>query len=200
MSAPAVRLATFAERGTRASIAALTTDFAAPHPAPAPCDRYADGYAAGRAAAHEELADAHKALITAAEDVRREQHRLTRTFQDETALSIASLISAAAPSIALAAALGELRVLIENAASPAPQGAVELRAHPAFLADIKGRLGSGAGECAIAFIDDETIAKGDLRATWPGGGLSLDVATTTKAIVDFLDRKIACGLFEGLTS
>lgn len=182
------------DRGDKArlSIAALSCllDDAAPADAPARVDPYKEGYEAGRTDAVKEWSAAVRSLRSAVADIRRTERDLDRRYREETALRLAEVIHAAAPRIALASVITETRWLLDRAARPAPIEAIELRASAALLAEIRQGLASEGADIACAFVEDPSIAEGDLAASWPGGGLFCGAASAIAAIGAFLDEEM----------
>lgn len=172
------------------TVASLAAPFDAPRGASKPPpDPYERGVAAGKAKAAQDLAQAVAAFRTATSVLAAEKNRLEDLCRQDALLLLAKLINAAAPKIALASALTELRAILDSEAPPAPLEKIEIRASAAFLAEMRSRLGEE--DIACAFIEDATLADGDLRATWPKGALHCGAATAIAAVKQSLDRRIA---------
>ncbi len=192
MSARALQ---FADLGDGAAapltIAALATPFDAARKAPEPSrpEPFECGVAAGRAQAGQDLAQAVAAFSAAASALAAEKSRLEEICRQDALLLLAKLINAAAPKIALASALTELRAVIESAKPPALLEKIEIRANAAFLRELRSRLGAEDFPCT--FVEDSALADGDLRAAWPMGGLHCGAATAIEAVGRSLDRQIA---------
>lgn len=172
------------------TVSALCAPFDAARRAPEPApDPFACGVAAGKAQAAQDLAQAIAAFRTATSTLVAEKDRLEDLCRQDALLFLARLINAAAPKIALASALTELRAVIDSEAPPAPLEKIEIRANAAFLTELRSRLGEDDIGCA--FIEDAALADGDLRATWPKGALDCGAATAIDAVKQSLDRRIA---------
>ncbi|MFZ5616649.1 MAG: hypothetical protein ACOZAA_04925 [Pseudomonadota bacterium] len=158
---------------------------------PPAADPYAEGYEAGRADALNEQSAAVLGLRAAIEEIHRAGRDLDRRYREEAAALIAKVIHAAAPGIALASALAETRRLLFGAARPAPIETVEIRANAAFLAEMKRAIGDDgdSADTLCAFVEDASLADGDLTASWPGGGLSCCAGSAIAAISAFLSSE-----------
>ncbi len=201
MTARSLTLAAFPQAHAPPSLRALTGAFDVDRPVEGQCaDPFEEGFAAGRAATGREVSAAVDALDAACADIRREQQGLEAQFRDDASLWLSKIINASAPKIALAASLTALRSLIDGAASPAPLDTIEIRAHPDFLGELRAAFEQAKAPCACAFVEDDALPHGVLRANWPGGGLRCDAETAIAAISEYLDRTIASTLFEGLES
>jgi hypothetical protein len=150
-----------------------------------PAKTYDEGVTDGVEAARTELAAAFAALDECRRKLDEDAAVLEAYYRRQFTETLASIITAAAPTICEASARAELKKLFEPGTPPAEREQLSFAASPDLFERLKDSLPDEAARGA--FIADPDLEPGKFIARWPGGGFDCDAASSLFAIVRILD-------------
>ncbi len=146
-----------------------------------------DGFAAGRASMAQEAAQRATESLAQVARILAASQQTAADMAAEASNGMAgmaiAMLEAALPGLASrqgAQLIGDFAERLRPALAFLPQA--EIRINPALVEEVRAL----AGDLPVTLVPDATLAPGDARAVWQGGGAEFDLAARRAAIMDVM--------------
>jgi flagellar biosynthesis/type III secretory pathway protein FliH len=145
---------------------------------------YQKGFEAGARSKAGAIDAALAALDRAHQDLKERMASLDGVYREQSASTLAQIISAAAPAISEAAAKSAIIQIFDDADDESAHPDLSIRVSPDIFDAISEAKNGPAPYCLMR---DDSLEAGTVRARWRDGSLECDVGRSLFRIVEFLN-------------